>query len=203
MIFVGTVPRGTICDVFIVTLAGFSNRWIKPCTPELAESGTLVHQKHEPYVLEFSNNFPLRFRDVDWSNHLTRLLELHNKNIWIGTHHIEQQQLIKNNLGSIVKTVAINYSESEYDLVCDNWATHLILNKNFNKSIDELEKQKSKLLKNNNIPKYINNTADYTFSILDLYNKSIINKIEEIDGIRNKDQIDYYNKWYEINKRDK
>lgn len=197
MLYFGLCPYGTICDVFINTLAGWSDVWLQPCTPDILKNGTLKHRVHEDYVLKFSHGNPLKFRNINW---IKRLYELDNflkdqtKKVWIGNFDPNQLNIVKDFFEDNVKTVAIQYEEDQRNLILED--AENLYRAHFNKEPDVFSKKMIEQL----IPKSLTPPADYVINISDFYNADkFISFIQSIDGPRNKAQLDYYYSWLNKN----
>jgi len=199
-------PIGTICDTLNATLAGWNENFIQPCIPDTLDNGVNFFTKDEDYVVKFSDNDPVNFREVDWSNKihdLKHFLKKVNKNIIIGSYKPEQLKIIKENIPTV--SIGINYTQQQFKLVVSDVIKIDAITKNkklanlSKKEIDDYAEQeyiKNKVFFNRIIPDSFYVKADYNINIEDFYNKhNFIKFIEKIDGKRNKKQIDFYNKW--------
>src|SRR5210317_948750 len=85
MLYFAYLPKTTIADIIPVLTASFDSNFIKPCTPDIADDGTLYYTTHESYVIENSDH-PLNFRSVDWSNKKDTLRKLSHQNVFVGNY---------------------------------------------------------------------------------------------------------------------
>ena len=203
-LYFGICPYGTICDVFINTLAGWSDDWVQPCTPDITSTGHLIHNNHEQYVLDFTDNNPMTFRDIDWTNRLGEiesLLEKSDKKVWIGNFKSKQARIIKKHFGDYAKTVGITYKPVMRNLLLENVITYYSgltnetdmekYNIGFNTRYYTNREKWDKLVPVNFTPE-----ADYSIDIADFFNPdNYIGSIELLDGPRNEKQLEYYFKW--------
>lgn len=203
-LYFGVCPYGTICDVFINTLAGWSDQWLQPCTPNITSTGHLVHESHEQYVLNLTNNNPMSFRDIDWSSRLDEIELLldntKNRNVWIGNFHSKQARIIKKHFGNDAVTIGISYKPNMRKLVLENVVMYYHLHNEKNKieyHIDYntryyLEKEKWDKI----VPYSFNPDTDYSIDLIDFLNPdNYISFIESLDGKRNEQQLKYYFTW--------
>lgn len=191
---VGLVPRGTIGDVYICTLASFSDEWITPCTPTITEDGTLIHDKNEPYVIELSKNDPLGFRDINWKQRwpsLHSILSRTDLKIWIGCYSLDQLLYLKEMFPDC-KTHSIVYREEHKKTIAENLykvADHFhLLHPDITISflIDQLE-----------VNDY--QDADHVIDFDDIYSTNLVDIIEQFDGPRNEQQKQYHKNWLALN----
>lgn len=203
-LYFGVCPYGTICDVFINTLAGWSNNWIQPCTPVITETGHLIHYTHEKYVLDLTNNNPMTFRDIDWTNRLGDIEVLldgsGNKNLWIGSFHEHQAHIIKRHFGDDAVTIGIGYDTCNRNLILENViAYHDIFSitdkleyyVEFNKKYYTRKSHWDKM-----VPERFEPFADVSIDIETFLNPDkYIKELELLDGARNEKQLEYYFTW--------
>lgn len=204
-------PIGTICDTVNVTLAGWNERFIQPCIPDLLDNGVSYFTKDEDYVVEFSDNDPLNFREVNWKNKvnkLKRFVETQNKNVIVGSYKPEQLDIIKKTIPTV--SISIDYTSEQQELVIrDVIKLSAMHNDDKYKTMDykdlkrfvDKEYQNKRTVLEMFIPKTFSVDADYHINIADLFVKDkFIDFIETIDGKRNKKQLDFYDKWLYNNK---
>jgi hypothetical protein len=204
-LYFGVCPYGTIADVFINTLAGWSDKWLQPCTPDINSTGHLIHNKHQQYVIDLSNNNPMSFRDIDWTTRLTDIEKVldkaGDKNVWIGSFNPDQAALIKNYFQERATTIGITYTPTHRDIILENVVTYYGVNSIENKERQWIEFQKKYFLNKNKfdymVPISFEPTADHTIDIADFFNpENYIRFLEYLDGPRNEDQLDYYFTWF-------
>lgn len=203
-LYFGVCPYGTICDVFINTLAGWNEHWLQPCTPDITSTGHLVHCNHEQYVLDLTKNNPMTFRDIDWTDRLGDIEALldgvGDRKVWIGNFKSKQARIIKKHFGDDVTTIGISYKPSMRDLILENVVTYSVLAN---------EKNKEKYWIDYNTRYYVNSEkwdkavphsfepdTDFSINIADFFNPdNYISFIESLDGKRNEQQLKYYFTW--------
>lgn len=202
-LYFGVCPYGTICDVLVATLAGWSKHWLQPCIPEITSSGHLIHKHHSDYVINLSDNNPMSFRDIDWSDKLTRLellLQSTDKKIWVGTFHPNQISIVKNYFGNEVTTVGVQYNVQTRYLILENVLTYYQLHDIKNTDKYNLEIENKYFADQDNwdllVPPVFDPKADIIFHVEDfLVPTNFINQLVDFDGDRNKDQLLYYDTW--------
>lgn len=199
-------PTGTICDTFNATLAGWNENFIQPCIPVTLDNGVNFFTKDEDYVVKFSDNDPVNFREVDWTskiNDLKHFLNAVNKNVIIGSYRPEQLEIIHKNIPTT--SICISYTQQQFKFVVKDIIKidAIMKNKKFlslsRKEINEYAENiynKNKAFFNRTIPDSFSVKADYDINIEDFYVRhKFLKFIENIDGKRNKKQIDFYDKW--------
>jgi hypothetical protein len=204
-LYFGVCPYGTVCDVFINTLAGWSDEWVQPCTPDITNTGHLIHNNHEQYVLDLTNNNPMQFRNIDWTDRLSDieavLSNAGDKKVWIGNFSSKQARLIKKHFGSDATTVGITYTPNTRDLVLENVITYYSglstetdkekynvgMNVRYQMNKDKWEKM---------VPYSFQLDTDFSIDLADfLKPDNYIDAVEQIDGLRNEKQLEYYFTW--------
>ena len=208
-LYFGICPFGSTVDVFINLLAGWHDEWLQPCAPDINKNGYPIHRVHEEYVLKLSNNDPLTFRDIDYTNRMDEIEEVLNNNIdkkvWIGTFNPKQALLIKEHFQDRSTTVAVTYDETTYPLVLRNVVGYLDLC-DIDDPTEREEAFKEKYKSRQErwdflVPKQFIPTGDVTFNLGDLYNyDKAISFMEELDGPRTTAQLSYYTDWLNKNK---
>lgn len=204
-LYFGVCPYGTVCDVFINTLAGWSNKWVQPCTPDITNTGHLIHNNHEQYVLDLTNNNPMQFRDIDWTNRLldieTVLKNAGDKKVWIGNFSSKQARLIKKHFKDDVTTVGITYDPKTRNLVLENIITY------YSELSNETDKEKYRIAYNTRyyanrkkwddmVPYSLQPDTDFSIDLGDFFNPdSYIDILNQLDGPRNEKQLEYYFTW--------
>lgn len=202
-LYFGVCPYGTIADVFINSLAGWNDSWLQPCTPDINPTGHLIHRVHQPYVLELTNNNPMSWRDIDWSNRLheiEKLLDSTDKKVWIGTFRPEQSKIIKNYFQERATTIGISYYPKYRDLILENIVTYYGVNNIDDKEKQWVEFQKKYYLNKNKFDKMVpisfDPDAEHIIDLEAFFNPlDYIRFLEHIDGPRNEKQLDYYFTW--------
>lgn len=202
-LFFGVVPFGSLADVFINNLAGWSDEWLQPCTPEITEAGHPIHKHHQQYVLDLTNNDPMTFRDIDWTdrlNDIEQLLESTDKKIWIGSFHSKQGRVIKKHFGDDVTTVGISYDPRMRFLILDNVINYYGIS-------DIKDKMQAKIAYNVKyysqlerwkkiVPTSFTPDTDININVDSFLEPSnYIKLLEDIDGPRNEKQLEYYFTW--------
>lgn len=204
-LYFGVCPYGTVCDVFINTLAGWSDEWVQPCTPDITNTGHLIHNNHEQYVLDLTNNNPMQFRNIDWTDRLSDieavLSNAGDKKVWIGNFSSKQARLIKKHFGSDATTVGITYTPNTRDLVLENVITY------YSRLSTETDKEKYNVGYNvryqmnkdkweKMVPYSFQLDTDFSIDLIDfLKPDNYIDAVEQIDGLRNEKQLEYYFTW--------
>lgn len=199
-------PTGTICDTFNATLAGWNENFIQPCIPVTLDNGVNFFTKDEDYVVKFSDNDPVNFREVDWTskiNDLKHFLNAVNKNVIIGSYRPEQLEIIQKNIPTT--SICISYTQQQFEFVVKDIIKidAIMKNKKFlslsRKEINEYAENiynKNKAFFNRTFPDSFSVKADYDINIEDFYVRhKFLKFIENIDGKRNQKQIDFYDKW--------
>lgn len=203
-LYFGICPYGTICDVFINTLAGWSERWIQPCTPDITAIGHLVHRNHEQYVLDLTDNNPMTFRDIDWTDRLGDIEVIlegaGNRNVWIGNFRSKQARIIKKHFGDDAVTVGISYKPTMRDLILENVITYSNLTNETNKEKYWVDYNTRYYLNqekwDNLVPFNFEPATDISIDISSFFTPdNFIQQIESIDGLRNEKQLEYYFTW--------
>jgi hypothetical protein len=182
-LYFGICPYGSLCDVFINTLAGWSDEWIQPCTPNIRKDGQPIHEKHERYVISLSGGKPMTFRDIDWPNRLDDLEYLvteQEKKVWVGSFHPHHAKKVKRYFGDMCTTVGISFEPITRHKVIDN-----LIACNPDKDYEPL------------VPAHFRPTnVDVTVPLESFYiPNEYIKHVEDIDGFRNMKQLDYYYTW--------
>lgn len=202
-LYFGVCPYGTICDVFINTLAGWSNRWIQPCAPDISPNGHLIHNTHEQYVLDLTDNNPMSFRDIDWSdrlNDIEALLEsAGNRKVWIGNFRSKQARIVKKHFGNDVTTVGISYKPNMRNLVLENVVTYNGLH-SFDKQQYWIDYQTRYYADKDKwdklVPFNFDPDTDCSIELNDFFNPdNYISFMESMDDKRNEQQLKYYFTW--------
>jgi hypothetical protein len=201
-LYFGVCPYGTIADVFINTLAGWSSEWLQPCTPDITDVGHLVHNKHQDYVLSLSNNQPMTFRDQDYTDRLDEienvLEQAGDKKVWIGSFHSKQARLIKKHFGEDATTVGISYGPSTHKVVLDTvlgyYVDYTTPRHYYVETMSKYYADKStwdKLVPINFTP-----DTDISIDVEQFFSPdNYLQAIEAIDGKRNREQLAYYFEW--------
>ncbi len=202
-LYFGICPFGSIADVFINLLAGWSDEWVQPCTPDINPNGYPIHRVHQPYVLDLTNNNPMMFRNIDWTHRLQDIQDVLDKNdgkkVWIGTFDPSQEKIIKDNFENAT-TIGISYGSDLRAKVLDNAVSYYDISNIEDVTLRRnafLEKYQSEKVKwDNRVPISFTPSADVLFDLNWLYDPSnVIAFIESIDGKRNQQQLSYYYKW--------
>lgn len=202
-LYFGICPYGSLVDVFINLLAGWSHDWVQPCTPDINSNGYPIHRIHQPYVLELTNNNPMMFRNIDWSSRLQDIQNVldssEGKNVWIGNFNPSQEKIIKDHFENAT-TIGISYGKDMREKVLENVVGYYgisdIEDETLRHSafIEKYQYEKAKWDKL--VPISFNPSADISFDLKDLYDPSkVIAFIESIDGKRNELQLSYYYEW--------
>lgn len=202
-LYFGICPYGTIADVFINTLAGWSNRWLQPCTPTINTKGHLIHNQHQTYVLSLTNNNPMTFRDIDWTDRLSdieSLLNTADKKVWIGNFHSKQARIIKKHFGDDVTTIGLSYTPQSRALILENVLTYYGIS-----SITDKEKYNVEMNVryysdrekwDKKVPYNFDPDTDISIDVSTfLTPDNYINTLEQLDGPRNTKQLEYYFTW--------
>jgi hypothetical protein len=211
-LYFGICPYGSLVDVFINLLAGWSDNWLQPCAPDINRNGYPIHRVHEPYVLQLTNNKPLTFRDIDWRGRMSEIEDVlrnaNNKDVWIGTFDPSQAELIKNYFDDNATIVGISYGADQREVVLNNAICYYDLS-----DIDDpvlrqpmyLQKYKADKAKwDARIPKEFIPDAEILFDIKDFFNPEIfIAQVEAFNGKRNEKQLAYYYDWFYKNQGDR
>lgn len=211
-LYFGLFPDGTVADVFVNSLVNWNDNWHPTCKPDLTSDGFLVHNTNVSYVNDFTNGKPLTFRHIDWSNRLAELedfLTTTDKKVWIGSYIPEQMEIIKNHFQGDVTTVALNYDNELQSFLLEMTVPYYNLDeiKDFTdeaKFIFTWNKYNSnQAVWNERVPPELNIHADINVRIEDFFHPPRFIKImDEIDGPRNIDQMDYYLRWlYRVRNR--
>lgn len=204
-LYFGVCPYGTVCDVFINTLAGWSDSWVQPCTPDISPTGHLIHANHEQYVLDLTNNNPMQFRDIDWTKRLQDIEKVlensDDKKVWIGNFSSKQGRLVKKHFGDDVTTVGITYNPNMRDLILENVITY------YSGLLNEADKEKYNVGYNiryhmnkekweKMVPYSFHPDTDFSIDLMDfLKPDNYIDAVEQLDGPRNERQLEYYFTW--------
>jgi hypothetical protein len=204
-LFFGIVPRGTICDVFINTLVNWNENWLPACMANITSTGHLLFSNHEQYVLDLTQNNPLSFRDIDYTNRLNDIENLlssvNGRKVWIGNFHNKQAHIIKQHFGNEVTTIGISYKKNMRELILENVVTY------YSALPNELDRQKywieykTRYYKDKNkwdnyVPDSFNPDTDISIDIADFFDpNNYIKAVENIDGPRNEQQLQYYFTW--------
>jgi hypothetical protein len=202
-LYFGICPYGTIADVFINTLAGWSNEWLQPCTPTINPIGHLIHNEHQPYVLSLTNNNPMTFRDIDWTNRLgdiESLLDNTDKKVWIGNFHSKQARIIKKHFGEDVTTVGLSYNPRSRDLILENVLTYYGISNITSKEEYNVEMNvryySDKEKWDKKVPYNFDPDTDVSIDVSTfLTPDNYISELEQLDGPRNAKQLEYYFTW--------
>lgn len=203
-LYFGVCPYGTIADVFINTLAGWSEDWVQPCTPEITATGHLIHCNHEQYVLDLTDNKPMTFRDIDWTDRLGDIEALLNgvgdRKVWIGNFKSKQARIIKKHFGDDVTTVGIHYGSASRNIILENVVSYYDVS-NITDRKDQLIAYKTKYYSEKEkwdklVPVTFSPETDVSIDIETFFRPdNYITEIEIIDGTRNKKQLEYYFTW--------
>lgn len=204
-LYFGVCPYGTICDVFINTLAGWSDKWIQPCTPDITSTGHLIHNTHQQYVLDLTDNNPMTFRNIDWTDRLAdieKVLEnAGDKKVWIGNFESKQARIVKKHFGDSVTTVGISYKPNVRELILENIITY------YSNLSNEKNKEKYNIAYNtryyankekwdNMVPYSFQPDTDFSIELTDfLKPDNYIEALNQLDGPRNEKQLEYYFIW--------
>lgn len=202
-LYFGICPYGTIADVFINTLAGWSDDWLQPCTPDITDNGHLVHRVHQQYVKELTNDNPMSFRDIDWSDRLDdleKLLESTDKKVWVGNFNSKQARIVKKHFGDDVTTVGIDYEPRMRFLILENVISYYGVSEitdKLNAKIAYNVKYYSQIDRwNKLVPPRFSPDTDVTINVDSFLEPSnYIKLLEDIDGPRNEKQLEYYFTW--------
>lgn len=202
-LYFGICPYGTIADVFINTLAGWSNGWLQPCTPTINTKGHLIHNQHQTYVLSLTNNNPMTFRDIDWTDRLDdieSLLDSTDKKVWIGNFHSKQARIIKKHFGDDVTTIGLSYTPQSRALILENVLTYYGIS-----SVTDKEKYNVEMNVryysdrekwDKKVPYNFDPDTDISIDVSTfLTPDNYINQLEQLDGPRNTKQLEYYFTW--------
>jgi len=208
-IYFVTGPIGTLCDSLILTLAGWTDRFLQPCVPIILNNGTLYFDETQDaeYVNYITDGNINSFREIDYTNKLDKLehlLKNTDKNIVLGNYDPKQQHIIKEHFHNTV-TIGIDYTSKERDIVLmDLIKVNKFVNEGLDTSISKKEldmlAHKEMLIRKNiwdrYIPESLTTNSEYVIHAWDLYQPNkLIDFIEKIDGPRNEKQIDFYVKW--------
>lgn len=201
-LYFGVVPYGTLADVFINTLAGWNQDWLQPCTPHITKTGHLIHKEHQPYVLNLTNNNPMSFRDIDWTDRLQDIETVleNGKNVWIGSFHSKQARIIKKHFGDDVTTVGISYKPQTRYIVLENVVSYygvsdientqeqrIAFNAKYYSNKDKWDKQ---------VPISFDPDTDVSVPLESFFEPdNFISSLEQLDGPRNEKQLEYYFTW--------
>lgn len=181
-LYFGVCPYGSLCDVIINTLAGWSDDWVQPCAPTIRDDGQPIHEHHEQYVIDLTRGNPMVFRDLDWTDRMLdlRLLTGQCKNVWVGTFHQAQADLVKREMGDDVVTVGISFEPETRPKVIEN-----LIACNPNKDYEPL------------VPQEFKPVADILIPLEAMYDPFELEPLlDAIDGPRNDAQSSYYFNWY-------
>lgn len=201
-LYFGVCPYGTIADVFINTLAGWSDEWLQPCTPAISTSGHLIHDKHQDYVLTLSNNQPMSFRDIDYTNRLNdieKILETTDKKkVWIGNFSSKQARIIKKHFGDDVTTLGLGYKANMHSIILDTilgyYEQDISKEEYFVRTQSKYYADKTMFDKL--VPVNFSPDCDVDIDLGILFNPdNLITQLEILDGPRNKKQLEYYFTW--------
>lgn len=201
-LYFGICPYGTIADVFINSLAGWSDNWLQPCTPEITDNGHLVHNKHQDYVLKLSNNQPMSFRDIDYTDRLRDIEKVldtaDNKKVWIGNFSSKQARLVKKHFGDDVTTIGLGYKANMQSIILDTilgyYEQDVSKEEYFVRTQSKYYADKAMFDKL--VPINFSPDCDVDIDISILFNPdNFIKQLEILDGARNKKQLEYYFTW--------
>ena len=201
-LYFGICPYGTIADVFINSLAGWSDNWLQPCTPEITDNGHLVHNKHQDYVLKLSNNQPMSFRDIDYTDRLRDIEKVldtaDNKKVWIGNFSSKQARLVKKHFGDDVTTIGLGYKANMQSIILDTilgyYEQDVSKEEYFVRTQSKYYADKAMFDKL--VPINFSPDCDVDIDISILFNPdNFITQLEILDGPRNKKQLEYYFTW--------
>ena len=112
MLYFAYLPKTTIADIIPVIVAGLDDNFVKPCTPRIANDGTLYYDEHEPYVIEQCEH-PLKFRSIDWSTKKDILYDFAKQNIFVGNYN--DHTLVLQDIPHI--SITVNYQSHYYPLL--------------------------------------------------------------------------------------
>jgi hypothetical protein len=203
-LYFGVCPYGTIADVFINTLAGWSEDWVQPCTPEINATGHLIHRNHEQYVLDLTDNKPMTFRDIDWTDRLGDIEALLNgvgdRKVWIGNFHNKQAQVIKKHFGDNVTTVGLSYNPRSRDLILENVLTYYGISSATSKEEYNVKMNvryySDKEKWDKKVPYNFEPDTDVSIDVSTFFTpNNYISELEQLDGPRNAKQLEYYFTW--------
>jgi len=203
-LYFGVVPYGTLADVFINTLAGWSDRWLQPCTPIINTNGHLIHKNHEKYVLDLTNNNPMTFRDIDWSNKLDKIEQVldnaGDRKVWIGNFDSTQADIIKKHFDTDVTTIGLTYNLDSRDTILENVLTYYGISEITDKETYCVQMQTryytDKEKWNKLVPKEFFPFTDISININSFFHpENYIQQLESLDGKRNEKQLEYYFTW--------
>lgn len=155
-----------------------------------------------------------QFRDIDWSTNIDQLLNVyHNtdKHLIFGSHHVSQIDYLKKKFDRDCVTVALNYTNSDYEFLLRNLAENHVrlllagklqptvhdtrlmqtstdqdLVRYYQREFDQLEL----------IPRSVSDNLDYTIDIMDFFNEQKILQHVTNLGFSLSDTVQrYYNYW--------
>jgi len=112
MLYFAYLPKTTIADIIPVLVASFDSNFVKPCTPKVANDGTLYYDKHERYVIEHSSH-PLKFRSINWSSKKEVLSKFAQKNTFVGNYQ-DHTNILKD---LPHKTITVTYNSGYSPLI--------------------------------------------------------------------------------------
>jgi hypothetical protein len=181
MLYFGYLPKTTIADIIPVIVAGFDSKFIKPCTPEIADDGTLFYTEHQQYVIDnASPEHPLKFRSVDWNFKVNNLKQLSTNNVFVGNYYDHSTILEDIDHISLTVTSKQEYMPlvKEHARMFNNYCNKEFTIKHFDRLLD-----------------YDQPVSDFNIDLLDLFNEAKLIQLMTELGTLNDQKIKFVRKW--------
>jgi hypothetical protein len=181
MLYFGYLPKTTIADIIPVIVAGFDSKFIKPCTPEIADDGTLFYTEHQQYVIDnASPEHPLKFRSVDWNFKVNNLKQLSTNNVFVGNYYDHSTILEDIDHISLTVTSKQEYMPlfEEHARMFNNYCNKEFTIKHFDRLLD-----------------YDQPVSDFNIDLLDLFNEAKLIQLMTELGTLNDQKIKFVRKW--------
>lgn len=91
----------------------------EPCRYSIDDNGLFGFTAGK-FALQFCEQPAQQFRHLDWTTRIDQLRQIvsdTDRHVVFGSHHADQIAYLKTQLGQDMTTVAVNYTESSYDLL--------------------------------------------------------------------------------------
>jgi hypothetical protein len=158
-----------------------------PCYYSVTTDGFL-DQVTGDFARTMSEDPVTQTRHINWREHTDKLRDYYrraHKHLIFGSHHVDQLHYLKSEFGDQVKTIAVNYTEHDYDRLLENLArNHVRLMRQNQLEPTSQDAELMKVLDSGDlirhymqefddmdlIPRSVQDQLDYTVEVKDFYN---------------------------------
>ena len=193
-----------------------NNNLFEPCVPIL--TGTQLDVIPGKFLLKFTQD-KYAFRDIDWLSNIDTLKDIiksTDKSIVFGVHSESQVNFLKAQFKDCALVITCSYDEPEiYDRFLTDIARRHINLQNLGSielnesdkiltTVERIEHYKKVFMEQELIPTTLSYRGDYNVPVRDLFDKDkLFRHLSNIKVTASPAASEFYDKWYEINEKEK